>query len=127
MSYYISKVIESSFDDAIANITATLKEQGFSIVTDVDLSGNLEKNGIEIPKYRLLGACNPHYAHKAVTTEEMIGVVLPCGVMVKELGENKVVVATIDPISTMNSIPNKGVEAFAIEVKDKMQNAINAL
>ena len=127
MNYYISKVIESSFADAVENITVTLKEQGFGIVTDVDLSGNLGKNGIDIPQYRLLGACNAAYAHKAVVTEPMIGVMLPCGVMVRQLEGNKVEVATIDPVSTMESIKNDEVKEFAFEVKEKLQNAIEAL
>ena len=127
MDYYISKVIESNFADAIVNITATLKEQGFGIVTDVDLSGNLAKNGIEVPNYRLLGACNAEYAHKAVVTEPMIGVMLPCGILVRQLDEKRIEVATIDPVSTMESIKNDAVKEFAYEVKDKLTNAINAL
>lgn len=127
MSFYISKVIESSFIEAVENITATLKEQGFGIVTDVDLSGNLGKNGIDIPQYRLLGACNVDYAHEAVKTEPMIGVMLPCGVMVRQLEGTKVEVATIDPVSTMESVKNEKVKEFAIEVKEKLQNAIEAL
>ena len=127
MGYYISKVIESSFADAIENITATLKEQGFGIVTDVDLSGNLAKNGIEVPNYRLLGACNAEYAHKAVVTEPMIGVMLPCGVMVRQVNEKTVEVACIDPVSTMESIKNDAVKEFAEEVKEKLQNAVDNL
>lgn len=124
MNYFISKVITASFDDAVEKITATLKDQGFGIVTDEDLSAKLEANGMHIPKYRLLVACNPGYAHEAILAEPLIGVMLPCGVAVHELDGGQVEVAAIDPVSTMEAIKNDAVKVFAAEVKGHLEMAI---
>ena len=127
MDYYISKVITSNFEDAVERITKTLKDVDFGIITDVDMSAKLGSHGIAVPKYRLLGACNPAYAHKAILAEPMIGVMLPCGVAVRELKNGQVEVAAIDPVTTMEAINNDALKVFAADVKKQLQTAISNL
>ena len=128
MSYYISKTIESDFETAIESITATLKEQGFGIVSDIDLSASVKKGlGKVVPSYRLLGACNPGYAYEAIMNEPQIGVLLPCGVAVRQLEDGQVSISVIDPFAAMMGVENNKLESFAKEVKGKLSAAIDAL
>lgn len=126
MSYYISKIVEREFDQAIEDITASLKVQGFGIVTEINLSATL-KNKIDkdVPNYRILGACNPGYAYEAVINEPQVGVMLPCNVIVRQLDNNKVEIAAIDPIASMMAIENEKLGGFAKEVKEKLELAVN--
>ncbi len=116
------------FNQAVDAITATLKDQGFGIITDIDMSATL-KNKIDkdIPSYRILGACNPGYAYEAVTNEPQIGVMLPCSVAVRQLENNQVEIAVIDPISSMMAVENDKLHGFATEVKEKLAAAVNNL
>lgn len=128
MSYYIGKVVDMEFNQAVDAITATLKDQGFGIITDIDMSATL-KNKIDkdIPSYRILGACNPGYAYEAVTNEPQIGVMLPCSVAVRQLENNQVEIAVIDPIASMMAVENDKLHGFATEVKEKLAAAVNNL
>ncbi len=128
MSYFIEKTVKMGFDQAVTAITATLKEQGFGIVSDIDFSGSIMKNlGKEIAPYRLLGACNPGYAYDAITAEPEIGVLLPCGIAVRQLNGNNVSVSAIDPDALMLAVKNDKLDQFVNEVKEKLTNAINNL
>jgi uncharacterized protein (DUF302 family) len=128
MSYYIGKVVDMEFDQAIDAITSTLKEQGFGIITDINMSVTL-KNKIDkdIPSYRILGACNPGYAYEAVINEPQIGVMLPCSVAVRQLENNKVEISVIDPIASMMAVQNEKLHDFALEVKEKLSRAVDNL
>lgn len=128
MSYYIGKVVDMEFNQAVDAITATLKDQGFGIITDIDMSATL-KNKIDkdIPSYRILGACNPGYAYEAVTNEPQIGVMLPCSVAVRQLENNQVEIAVIDPIASMMAVENDKLHEFATEVKEKLSAAVDNL
>jgi len=128
MSYYLGKTVEMGFDQAVDAITATLKENGFGIVTDIDMSATLKKKiDKDIPAYRILGACNPGYAYEAVINEPQIGVMLPCSVAVRQLEGGKVEISVIDPIASMMAVENPNLGSFATEVKAKLQNAVDAL
>ena len=128
MSYYIGKTVEMEFIQAVEAITATLKENGFGIVTDIDMSATLKKKiDKDIPSYRILGACNPGYAYEAVINEPQIGVMLPCSVAVRQLDGNKVEISVIDPIASMMAVENPKLGGFAKEVKEKLQSAVDAL
>lgn len=128
MNYFIGKTVEMTFDHAVEAITGTLKDNGFGIVTDIDMSATLKKKlNKEIPSYRILGACNPGYAYEAVTKEPQIGVMLPCSVAVRQLERNKVAISVIDPIASMMAVKNPELDGFAKEVKEKLQRAVNAL
>ena len=128
MEYVIAKTVKMNFNQAVKSITESLKNEGFGIVTEINMSKTLNtKLGKDIPPYLILGACNPGYAFKAITTEPRVGVMLPCNVIVRQLDGLDVEVAAIDPIASMSSIDNKDLMGFADEIKAKLQNAINAL
>ena len=125
MSYYISRTIESRFDKAVAKTVDALKGEGFGILTDIDVAATMkQKLGIEFRPYRILGACNPPLAHKALSAEDKIGVMLPCNVIVQEAGVGKVEVAAIDPRIAMERVGNPALTDLANEVADKLARVI---
>ena len=127
MSYYYNKTVSGTFDEVVEKVTAALKEEGFGVLTEIDFSGNIKKKlDVDIPKYRILGACNPNFAYMAYQQENKIGVMLPCNVIVQEVDGN-VEVAAVDPVASMQGIGNKELEKVASEVRGKLQTAINAL
>jgi uncharacterized protein (DUF302 family) len=125
MSYYISKKVAYTYTEAIEKTKASLKEQGFGVVTEIDMQSVL-KNKIDkdIPPYIILGACNPHYAHHAVTTEENIGLMLPCNVVIREDKNGIINVSVIDPLEAMKPVRNENLGEMATEVRDKLEKAI---
>jgi uncharacterized protein (DUF302 family) len=128
MSYYISKEVAYSYAEAIEKTKEKLKEQGFGVITEIDMKSVLKtKIDKDIPPYIILGACNPNYAYHAVQTEDNIGLMLPCNVIVREGKEGKVNVAVIDPLEAMKPVANDGLEGMAKEVRDKLALAIQAL
>ncbi len=129
MSYYFNKVISTkNFDEAIEQVTAALKVEGFGVLTDINIQKAFkEKIDVDFKKYRILGACNPGYAHKALLAEDKIGVFLPCNVIVEEHENGDIEVSTVDPIASMSSIENENLGEFATEVQAKMKAVIAAL
>ena len=128
MSYYISKEVDYSYSDAIEKTKESLKEQGFGIVTEIDMKAILKsKIDKDIPPYIILGACSPSYAYHAVKTEDNIGLMLPCNVVVREASNGKIDVSVIDPLEAMKPVGNENLNELAIEVKDKLALAINNL
>ncbi len=129
MSYYFDTVIKGkSFDEAIEMVTEALKEEGFGIITQIDVTGTFKKKlDIDFKKYRILGACSPTYAHKAITTEDKIGVFLPCNVVVEENDKGDIEVAAVDPIASMSSVKNESLGGLAIEIQQKLKNVIARL
>ena len=125
MSYYIAKTVSGPFDAVVADVTARLKTQGFGVLTDVDVQATLKsKLGVDTPKYRILGACNPRFAHEALKIEERLGVLLPCNVIVRESTDRRVEVASIDPVSAMQRTDNPALRATAEEVRRLLAEAI---
>jgi len=128
MDYYFSKMLKVSFDEAIQITTEALKTEGFGVISDIDIRAKLnEKLGVEFKKYRILGACNPGYAYKALQMEEKIGTMLPCNVIVIEQGEGKVEVAAVNPVASMMAISNPALENIATEIAQKLKTVINTL
>jgi uncharacterized protein (DUF302 family) len=128
MSYYISKTVNSSFDEAVERITASLKSEGFGILTEINVNEIFKaKLNVDFRKYKILGACNPVFAHKALQEEDKIGTMLPCSVIVQEIDEALTEVAVIDPVAAMMAIENPVVSEFANEVRTKLQRAIDRL
>jgi uncharacterized protein (DUF302 family) len=128
MSYYISRTIESGFDKAVAKVIDALKEEGFGVLTDIDVAATMQqKLGIDFRPYRILGACNPPLAHKALSAEDKIGVMLPCNVIVQEAGAGKVEVAAIDPRPAMERVGTPALTDLANEVADKLTRIISAI
>jgi uncharacterized protein (DUF302 family) len=127
MSYYMSRTIESGFDEAVARVVDALKREGFGVLSDIDVAATLkQKLGIEFRPYRILGACNPPLAHQALSAEDKIGVMLPCNVIVQEAGAGKIEVASLDPRAAMERVGNPALADVAREVADRLARVISA-
>ena len=128
MSYYFSKDLEMSFEEAIAHVTEKLKDEGFGVLTEIDVKATLKKKlGADFRNYRILGACNPPLAHQALLAEDKIGTMLPCNVIVQEKGEGCVEVAAIDPIASMSAVENADLGSVAVEVQAKLKKVVDSL
>jgi uncharacterized protein (DUF302 family) len=128
MNYYISRTIESGFDRAVNEVVDALKAEGFGVLTDIDAAATMkQKLGVEFRPYRILGACNPPLAHKALSAEDKVGVMLPCNVIVQEASAGKIEVAAIDPRTVMERVGNPALTDLANEVADKLTRVISAL
>jgi uncharacterized protein (DUF302 family) len=127
IAYGFSKQVDTSFEKAVEDVTAKLKEQGFGILTTIDVKAKFkEKLGIDFKKYVILGACNPASAHKAIVAEENIGLLLPCNVIVYEK-DGKTVVSIIKPTVAMQMIGNPQLRAIAETVEAKLASVIAAV
>ena len=125
MSYYISKTVSKPFEQVVSAVTLELKKRGFGVLTDIDVRATFKsKLGVETPQYRILGACNPHFAHEALKLEERLGVLLPCNVIVRETADHRVEVASIDPVSSMERTANPALRSSAQEVRRLLSEAI---
>lgn len=128
MNYYFKATLNTSFDDAMAITTEALKTEGFGVLTEIDMQAKLkEKVGVDFKKYKILGACNPSFAYKALQTEDLIGIMLPCNVVVTEQGENQIDVAIVDPLAAMMAVENAQLMPIAKEVTDKLHRVIELL
>jgi uncharacterized protein (DUF302 family) len=128
MQYYFNKTLKCNFDEAIDKVTETLKKEGFGIITDIDVQHIFKKKlDIDFKKYKILGACNPSFAYKALLAEDKIGTMLPCNVIVQELDDNVVEVSAIDPIVSMQAINNSALAEIADTVQNKLKRAIESL
>ena len=128
MSYYFSKILPLSFDQAVRRTTEALKNEGFGIITDIDVKETLKaKIGVEFRNYRILGACNPKLAHEALQLEDKIGTMLPCNVVVQELDSDRTEIAAIDPVASMQAINNLPLKQAAEHVQALLRHVIDAL
>jgi len=128
MSYYFSKRIDSTFDDAVERVTEELKKEGFGVLTEIDVKATFKKKlDVDFRNYRILGACNPSFAHQALKAEDKIGTMLPCNVIVQELAAGRVEVAAIDPIASMQAVENPGLAGVAGEVRAKLRSVVEKL
>lgn len=128
MSYYFSKTVKGLFEEVLEKVTDSLKNEGFGILTEIDVKETLKKKlDVEFRKYKILGACNPPFAYKALQAEDKIGIMLPCNVLVQEKGENEIEVAAVDPIASMKAVENQELYGIAIQVQEKLKNVIHSL
>ncbi|HWJ18220.1 MAG TPA: DUF302 domain-containing protein [Geobacterales bacterium] len=128
MSYYFSKTLSVPFDEGVSRVTAALKEEGFGIITEIDVKETFKKKiGAEFRNYRILGACNPASAYEALMLEDKVGTMLPCNVIVQELSDGKVEVAAIDPVASMQAIDNPALKQKAQAIQAKLRNVIEGL
>lgn len=128
MSYYIAKTVGGGFDETIARVKGALSEEGFGVLTEIDVKATMEeKLGEDFRDYRILGACNPPFAHKALTAEDKIGTMLPCNVIVQAAGDNSVEVAAVDPVASMQAVNNSELEPIAGEIRDRLERVIQGL
>ncbi|NGP88790.1 DUF302 domain-containing protein [Fodinibius halophilus] len=128
MSYYYSTVIDLPFEEAIEKTTEELKKEGFGVLTEIDIKATLKKKlDVDFKKYQILGACNPPLAHKALTAEDHIGLMLPCNVIVQEHENGEVEVSAVDPVASMQAIENEGLGEVARNVQGLLQKVIDRL
>ena len=129
MSYYFNKVLKGkSFNDAIDLVTAELKKEGFGILTEIDVKETLKsKIDVDFKKYKILGACNPHFAYEALQSEDKIGVLLPCNVIVQEHENGAVEISAVNPMASMSVVQNKTLGELASKVQLKLIKVINSL
>ncbi len=128
MSYYFNKTVALPFDEAVERVKAELKKDGFGVLTEIDVQKTLkEKIGVDFRPYRILGACNAPFAHKALMAEDKIGTMLPCNVIVQELGPGWVEVAAIDPLASMAAVKNEDLGAIGLEVREKLRAVVDRL
>ena len=129
MSYYFNKVLSNtSFEEAIEQVTAELKTEGFGIITEIDVKETLKKKiDVDFRNYKILGACNPHFAYKSLSIEGKIGVFLPCNVIVEENENGQIEVSAVDPVASMISVENKELENLVTEVQQKLKKVIGSL
>lgn len=116
------------FDEAVKKVTETLKEQGFGILTEIDAKKVLkEKLGLERKPYKILGACNPNLAHKAIDMEPEIGTLLPCNILIYEKDNGQVIVSAMNPEAALGLVNNPGIGILAKEVRIKLTTALSKL
>jgi uncharacterized protein (DUF302 family) len=126
--YGFSTTTKLSFADAVEKVTAELKNEGFGVLTEIDVQATLkEKLGLEKRPYKILGACNPPFANQALEADPDIGLLLPCNVVVREEESGEITVAFMDPDAVLGLVKKPGVEAIAKEVREKLQNVCNAI
>lgn len=127
MTYYNTKIVETDFDKTLERVAEELQKEGFGILTEIDVKATLKKKlDVDFRKYKILGACNPNFAHQALQLEDNIGVMLPCNVIVHEK-DGKVHVSMIDPLAAMFSVGNPMLNKVAEAVSDKLDNVLKQL
>ena len=128
MSYYFSRKVEGNFDEVEKRTRAALKDEGFGILTEIDVKETLKKKlDVDFRRYKILGACNPPFAYKALLAEDKIGTMLPCNVILQEGEEGEVEIAAIDPIASMQAIQNPSLGDVANQVREKLRRVVEIL
>ena len=128
MSYYFSKTLNMSFADAVLHVTEALAAKGFGVLTTIDVRETMKKKlGVEFRPYKILGACNPHFAYRALLAEDKIGTMLPCNVIVAEVSPGTVEISAVDPVASMASVANPALGEVAGSVRDLLEQVIREL
>ena len=128
MKYYLSKIVKAKFTDTIEKVTILLKEEGFGVLTEIDVKKTLkQKLDVDYKPYVILGACNPHLALRAFQSEDKIGTLLPCNVTVIDQGQGNIEVAIMDAVTMMSTIGNPELEVLASEVSERMERVLMKL
>ncbi len=128
MSYYFAKTLRCSFDEAVQRTTVALKNAGFGIITEIDVKDTFKKKlGVDFRSYRILGACNPAMAREALEIEDKIGTILPCNVVVQDVGGDNIEIAAIDPVASMTAVQNQKLQQVAGKVRDMLRKVVETL
>ncbi|RTL60005.1 MAG: DUF302 domain-containing protein [Sphingobacteriales bacterium] len=126
MNYYFTKTVTGNFQEIIERVIESLKAEGFGVLTEIDIKATLKKKlDADFYNYKILGACNPTFAYKALQTEDKIGTMLPCNVIVQEKESGKIEVSAVDPIASMQAIENPGLKDIAEQVREKLKQVID--
>jgi len=125
MKYYIEKMTNYTFEVAVERVTEELKKEGFGVLTEIDLQATLKKKlDVDFKRYRILGACNPPNAYKALQVENKIGTMLPCNVIIQEYGPNQVEIAAVNPMASMMAVENSALGVVASEITQRLEKVI---
>ena len=128
MKYFTSKTTDRSYEQAITDVTELLKEEGFGVLTEIDVKETLKKKlDVDFKKYKILGACNPNFAYQALQAEDKIGVMLPCNVIVEEHEDGTVEVSAVDPVASMHAVSNDKLRPIAEQVRSNLKKVIDQL
>jgi uncharacterized protein (DUF302 family) len=128
MQYYIAKTVSGGFPAIVERVIEVLKSEGFGVLTEIDVKATMKKKlDIDFRDYRILGACNPPLAHQALTADDKIGTMLPCNVIVQDLGGGQIEVAAINPAISMEHVGNPALRAIAESVTSKLRRVIAAI
>jgi uncharacterized protein (DUF302 family) len=127
-SYAFGKTITMGADDAVKRVTEALAAEGFGVLTDIDVAATLKKKiDQDIPPYRILGACNPNFAHKAIAAEPQIGALLPCNVVVRQDRQGQTYLEFMDPLAVMDLVGRPEIHAIATEVRQRLERVMAAV
>jgi uncharacterized protein (DUF302 family) len=125
MAYYLGKTVQKSFDETVSRTVEALQQEGFGVISDIDLAATLKKKiGVDHPPYRILGACNPALAYEALQLENKVGTMLPCNVVVRDAGQGSTEIAAVDPVASMQAIENPELLRKAKEVREKLEKVV---
>ena len=128
MSYYFEKVVSTDYNETVEAVTVALKVEGFGVLSDIDVQQTLKtKINADVRKYRILGACNPPFANKAIHMEENVGLMMPCNVLIQETADGKIKVSAINPKNAMGAIGNENLADLADEISAKLERVIEGL
>jgi len=128
MNYFTSTTVDLPYNEAITKVTELLKEEGFGVLTEIDVKDTLKKKlDVDFKKYKILGACNPGFAHKALQAEDKIGTMLPCNVIVEENEDGTVEVSAVNPVASMQAVSNDSLHPIAEQVRNKLDKVIRKL
>jgi uncharacterized protein (DUF302 family) len=128
MKYYNTKIVDYSYDEALVKVAEELKKEGFGVLTEIDVKETLKnKIDVDFRRYKIMGACNPSFAHKAISTEDNLGVLLPCNFVVQENKDGKTQISSVNPLISMQSVENANLEPIAIEVSEKLSRVMSNL
>jgi uncharacterized protein (DUF302 family) len=128
LRYYFARTFDWKFNEAIDKVTAALKQEGFGILTEIDVKATLKKKlDVDFRNYRILGACNPPFAHQALQADDKIGTMLPCNVIVQDTSDGKVEIAAVDPVASMQAVDNPDLNKVAEEIRSKLRKVVDGL
>ncbi len=127
-TYYFARTLPVHLEEAEARVRELLQQEGFGVLTEIDVQATLKKKlNVEVRPYKILGACNPHFAHQALQAEPHIGTMLPCNVIVRQTEEGQTEVAAIDPVASMQAVDNAALRSIAEQVRERLQRIIEQL
>lgn len=127
-SYYYARTVDLTPEEAEARVSEALKAEGFGVLTEIDVRATLKKKlDVDFRPYKILGACNPQFAHKALQAEDKIGTMLPCNVIVQQTAGGKTEIAAVDPIASMKAVENEDLITIANEVRERLRRVIDSL
>ena len=128
MTYHFSTAMNGPFEDAVEATKAMLKQHGFGVLTSIDVQTTLkEKLGVDFRAYRILGACNPQMAYKALQAEDKIGTMLPCNVILQDRGDGTIEISAVDPVASMQAIDNPALGEVAQQVREQLKAVIDGI